>query len=306
MTRNGEKLDTLLTAYEQFNAGLGELLRGSQHIGMWRAGEAALAAWETSGLGAGYRHAEGPTYRAVTEGLGYAAALATLPARQAKQDRWGIEDVERLDSLALKGSRVTLRYQKGRQQFMLQLTAPQLDVAAQEALAVALCDADSLERLARGRAPAWLNENAYGLIPTWESCKLQTDARARDIVETGARFLCRALASYPAYLLILRGVKAEPLLNRFLQGAVEGFRREVAQARAGLPGTSAGYWAAPPLPVLPLPHTVPTDGGPGEHLPPVRFWNRPEDNRMFTDAVQRLYKNVPRKLMRMTTPRRPW
>ncbi|MBL8096071.1 MAG: hypothetical protein JNL73_17990 [Anaerolineales bacterium] len=49
MSRTAEKVDALLTAYEQFNAGLGELLRGSQHIGMWRAGEPPLAAWETSG-----------------------------------------------------------------------------------------------------------------------------------------------------------------------------------------------------------------------------------------------------------------
>ncbi len=306
MSRTAEKVDALLTAYEQFNAGLGELLRGSQHIGMWRAGEAALAAWETSGLGAGYRHAEGPTYRAIVEYLGYSTALADLPARQTRQDRWGIEDVERLDSLVLKGPRITLKYQKGRQQFTLQVMAPQLGPEAMDGVAATLADAESLERLARGRAPLWLAENEHGLIPDWASCKIQTDARARDIVETGARFLCRALASYPAYLLILRGVKAEPLLGRFLQAAVETYQRDVLAARSGLPATAAGFWDGPTLPTLPLPHTVPTEGGPGEHLPPVRFWTKPEDNRMFTEAVQRLYKNVPRKLVRMSTPRRGW
>ena len=306
MSRNGERLDALLTAYEQYNAGLGELLRGSQHIGMWRAGEASLAAWETSGLGAGYRHGESPAYRTISDGLGYATALAALPARPPKQDRWGIEDVERLDSLTLKGPRITLRYQKGRQQFMLQLAAPPLAADAVDGLSAALCDVDTLERLARGRAPLWLTENAFGLVPAWEACKVQTDARARDIVETGARFLSRALASYPAYLLILRGVKADPLLTRFLQSQVEVYQRDVAAARASLPATASGFWRAVELPQLPLPHTVATESGPGEHLPPVRFWTKPEDNRMFTEAVQRLYKNVPRKLVRMTTPRRVW
>lgn len=306
MSRQSERVDALLLAYEQFNAGLGELLRSSQHIGMWRAGEASLAAWETSGLGAGYRHAEGPVYRTVVQALGYESALASLPARPARQDRWGVEDVERLDSLALKGSRLTLRYQKGRQQFTLTLTAPPLSAEATESLADALADPETLERLARGRAPLWYNDNAFGLIPNWEACKVQTDARARDIVETGARFLCRALASYPAYLLILRGVKAEPQLIRFLQAEVEMYQRDVSEARASLPATASGFWASPELPVLPLPHTVAAEGGPGEHLPPVRFWSKPEDNRLFTEAVQRLYKNVPRKLVRLTTPRRTW
>lgn len=306
MSRTTERVDALLLAYEQFNAGLGELLRSSQHIGMWRAGEASLAAWETSGLGAGYRHAEGPVYRMIVHSLGYESAITALPARSARQDRWGVEDVERLDALVLKGSRITLRYQKGRQQFTLALTAPPLAAEDADGLAEALLDVDTLERLARGRAPLWLVENGFNLIPSWEACKVQTDARARDIVETGARFLCRALASYPAYLLILRGVKAEPQLIRFLQSAVEGYQRNVSQARAALPTTVSAFWATPSLPELPLPHTVPTDGGPGEHLPPVRFWSKPEDNRLFTEAVQRLYKNVPRKLVRLTTPRRTW
>lgn len=306
MSRNSERVEGLLTAYERFDASLGDLLRNSQHIGMWRAGQASLAAWETSGLGAGYRHAEGPTYRAIVRHLAFSETLTELPARNSRHDRWGMEDVERLDSLALKGSKISLRYQKGRQQFVLQVTAPALAPEPAEALAEALAVAEGLERLARGRAPHWLNDNAFGLIPAWGECKVQTDARARDIVETGARFLCRALASYPAYLLILRGVKADTLLARFLSGAVETYRRDVDQARAGLPGTAEAFWAAPQLPAVPPPHLVPSEGGPGEHLPPVRFWPKPEDNRMFTEAVQRLYKNVPRKLVRMSTPRRSW
>ena len=84
------------------------------------------------------------------------------------------------------------------------------------------------------------------------------------------------------------------------------YQRDVAAARASLPATASGFWRAVELPQLPLPHTVATESGPGEHLPPVRFWTKPEDNRMFTEAVQRFYKNVPRKLVRMTTPRRVW
>lgn len=154
--------------------------------------------------------------------------------RQAKQDRW-VWDVERLNSLALD-RKVALRYQKGRQQFMLQLTAPPLDAGRLRRPWRSRCATRIRWNTWRRQAPGWLNDNAYGLIPTWESCELQTDARARDIVETGARFLCRApLASYPAYLLMLRGVRTKPLLNRFLPGAVDGFRHEVAQARAAYP-----------------------------------------------------------------------
>jgi hypothetical protein len=71
-----------------------------------------------------------------------------------------------------------------------------------------------------------------------------------------------------------------------------------------LPAAPDRFWAAPALPEVPAPHEVPPDPGFGAHLPPANFWPRPEDNQLFAEVVGKVYKNIPRKLARLTAPRR--
>jgi hypothetical protein len=298
------KLDQLLVDYELFDSALGRLLRDSQHISAWRAGKAELAAWETSGLGSPSRFAENATYQIVSQTLGFDAALADAPTRRGAPNRWGWDDVERLDGFRLIGRQATVHFQRGREKYTLTLGAPPLEAEATTELAELLNNADRLERLARGKPLTPRDLVHFGLVPAWSACTVRTDARLREVLETGARFLSRALASFPAYLLIWRGVRAEPVLGDFLRAALERHQEDLAAALAELVPAAEHFWTAPPLPGLPLPQQLSADIGLGAHLPPVDFWPRPEDNAMFNDAVQRLYRSVPRKVQRMVEPRR--
>jgi hypothetical protein len=46
--------------------------------------------------------------------------------------------------------------------------------------------------------------------------------------------------------------------------------------------------------------------GLGAHLPAFAFWPKLEDNELFADVLAKVYKNVARKLSKLTEPRRYW
>jgi hypothetical protein len=138
----------------------------------------------------------------------------------------------------------------------------------------------------------------------WGRCKVSFNSKNKEALELGAKFFCCALTIFPAYLLILRGLSGDKPIRVCVEAEVAQRRADFEAAAAGLPVAPSEFWAAAPLPDMPLPHEVVAGEGLGIHLPPANFWARPEDNRLFMDALLRTYKNIPRKLARLTTPRR--
>ena len=298
----------LLPALELFEPELGDALRTSPRLQTLAAGRAVIQAWEASSL----TYLYGQASQAAAEGLLRALRLpdflhsAVLRREQASRNNyyWTWEFSDRVESVRIEGAQAEIAFVTKRGPQRLRLTLPPLPDARREAALEWLSQPATLVKLGQGTplSPALLDE--LDLVPAWETCKVAASTRSRDVLEVGVHFLARALAVHPVFLLILRGLGGEAALRRCVERELARRQAEFAEAVSRLPAAPEAFWAGPALPEIPAPHEVPPDLGFGAHLPATDFWSRLEDNQLFAEALGKVYKNIPRKLARLTTPRR--
>jgi hypothetical protein len=303
-----DTLESLLAQYELYEPDLGHRLRTSSHVLMLGLGRAQLMAWEAPPLTYLYGNENSATYMALVTGLQFQPPLQTAllkPEQTARYDYyWNRDASERVERVVLEGARLELRYSNRNGRYLLEAEFPLLAEAQREAAYEWLSGSDALRDLARGNPLKPETLSQLNLVPTWAECVVGFSNRTQTVQELGLKFMCRALTVYPAYLLVLRGLGGEAAIRRCIESELQQRQADFNTAAATLPGAPADFWAAPELPTIPLPHEVEPGAGLGAHLPLAAFWPKPEDNALLADVLAKVYKNVPRKLSKLTVPRR--
>jgi hypothetical protein len=299
-------LDDLLAQYEVYEPALGYALRTSLHLQMLGAGRAQMAHWEASGL----YYFSGPAnlraFSALVQTLRPPAAMRAAllkPPSVSQSYYWGWDFTERVEHISVEPSRFELRYSNRKGRYRLEMKTPPLPEAQRATALEWLSQFEAVQALAHGQPRLVEQMTERGLLPSWGECEVGFTSRTAEAAQMGVQFLCRALVIYPAHLLILRGLGGEMILRTFLERQLEQRREAFDAAVRALPANPAEFWAAPELPELPLPHAVVPDPGMGRHLPPADFWVKPADNKLLMDVLAKVYKNVPRKMARLTERR---
>ncbi len=303
-----DTLESLLAQYELYEPELGHKLRTSPHILMLGLGRAQLMAWEAPPLTYLYGAENAATYAALVMGFRFQPPLAAVllkPEQPARYDYYWNRDLsERVERVVLEGARLELRYSNRNGRYLLEVEFPPLAKAQREAAYQWLSRSDTLGELALGNPLKPQTLTQLHLVPAWGECAISFSQRTQTAQELGLRFMCRVLTLYPAYLLVLRGLGGEAAIRRCIETELQQRRADFSAAAATLPASPADFWAAAELPPLPLPHEVEPSAGLGAHLPPVTFWSKPENNALLADGLAKVYKNIPRKLSKLTLPRR--
>lgn len=304
-----DTLESLLAQYELYEPELGRKLRTSAHILVLGLGRAQLMAWEAPPLTYLYGPENLATFTALVTGFRFQPPLAAAllkPQQASRYDYYWNRDIsERVERVLLEGACLELHYSNRNGRYLLQAEFPPLAEAQREAAYQWLSRAETLRDLARGNPlkPETLAE--LGLVPVWSECAVGFSNRSQTVQELGLKFMCRALTLYPAYLLVLRGLGGEVSVRRCVETELRQRQADFDAAAATLPAAPADFWAAPELPAIPLPHEVEPSAGLGAHLPLAAFWPKPEDTALLADTLAKVYKNIPRKLSKLTLPR-PW
>lgn len=303
-----DALDAVLAEYELFEPELGHQLRTSPHVLALGLGRAQLAAWEATALTYLYGEANTATFTHVVKALALPEAVATPLLREQQPTRydyyWNRDLSERVEHIHLEGPRLELRYSNRKGRYLLELVAPPLPPERQADALAWLSGAEALSGIARGQALSPDILAQFDLIPRWRDCQVGVSHRGQPALELGARFVARLLTVFPAYVLVLRGLGGETAIRACIQAELSQRQAEYAAVVGSLPEAPAEFWVAPDLPALPLPHEVEPDPGLGAHLPPAGFWDKLEHNELLADMLAKVYKNIPRKLAKLTQPRR--
>ncbi|MDW8328049.1 MAG: hypothetical protein RMK99_15920, partial [Anaerolineales bacterium] len=296
-----------LARYELYEPDLGHKLRTSAHILVLGLGRAQLMAWEASSLTYLYGEENYATFTALVNGFRFQPPLATALLKPQPTSQyvyyWNRDLSERVERVLLEGARLELHYSNRNGRYLLEAEFPPLPEAQREAAYRWLSRADTLRDLARGTPLKPETLVQLQLVPAWGECKVRFSHRSQTAQELGLKFMCRALTVYPAYLPVLRGLGGEVAIRRCIETELQQREADFAAAAATLPASPAEFWAAPELPAIPLPHEVEPGAGLGAHLPPANFWKKPEDNALLADVLARVYKNIPRKISKLTVPR---
>ncbi|MBL8045508.1 MAG: hypothetical protein JNL09_03150 [Anaerolineales bacterium] len=305
-----ETLDAFLARYELFEPELGHLLRTSEQAAALSSGRVQLSAWQCSALGhAPHTEPSLRTFRAIVESFHFPEALRVALLRDEQPDRyfyyWNTDIYERVESLIINSSTLELRFSNRKGRYLLEVKVPHLDAPAREATQQWLQSLAHLENIARAAPlpPDALRHLA--LVPPWGECTARITNKTGPVLELGIKFLCRALTLNPAYIFVLRGLSGETSLRVAVESELNRSQADFEQVAAQLPNTSQAFWAASALPSLPLPHEVPTAPGLGAHLPIANFWPKAEDNAILAETLGKVYKNIPRKLAKLTQPIAP-
>ena len=303
-----DTLESLLAQYELYEPELGQHMRHSPHLLALGLGRLQLSAYEAMPLTYMDGGAQLKTYQHIVQNFGLPDAVRAALQKQDQPDRynyyWHHDHHERVESVQLNGSFIKLRYGNRSGRYLLEVDVPPLSKPQREAALAWLSRAAALGDIARGLPLKPEDIHTLSLLSAWDECKVGCSSRGREGLELGVKFLCRALTVFPAYLLILRGLGGIESIRRCIETELGQRQAEFEAAASALPGAPVEFWRGAPLPDLPLPHEVTPGEGLGVHLPPANFWPKPEDNRLFMDALARTYKNIPRKLARLTQPRR--
>mgnify|MGYP001165870868 CR=1 FL=1 len=296
----------LLPELELYEPELGEALRNSPRLKTLAAGRAQLQAWEASSLTYLYGQANQAAAEGALRALQLPETLFNALMRREQSSRhnyyWTWDFNDRVESVWVAGAQMEIAFVAKRGPQRLRVTFPPLTDSQRERALEWLSLPETLLGLAEGRPlpPARLNQ----LVPAWEACEVAASARTREVLETGVQFLVRALVVHPVFLLITRGLGGDAALSRCVERELVRRRKEFEQASADLPPAPEAFWAAAPLPQVIAPHAAPADLVFGAHLPAADFWSRPEDNQLLAEVIGKVYKNIPRKLARLTAPRR--
>lgn len=305
-----EALDTFLARYELYEPDLGNLLRTSEQIAALSAGRLQLSAWQCSAL-AHTPHTEPGrrAFRAVVESFHFPEALRTALLRDEQPDRyfyyWNTDIYERVESLIINGPTLELRFSNRKGRYLLEVKVPPLGVPARETAREWLQQLPHLGEVARATPLRPETIVDLNLVPAWGECTARITNKTGPVLELGIKFLCRALTLNPAYIFVLRGLSGEADLRAAVESELRRSQADFEQAATQLPSAPQAFWAATELPKLPLPHEVPLGPGLGVHLPVANFWPKAEDNAILAETLAKVYKNIPRKLVKLTQPITP-
>jgi hypothetical protein len=299
-----------LAQFELYEPELGQWLRTSPHIQMLERGRAQLASWESTSLTYLYSPDNSAAFTALIRALRLPETLSAGLMRRDQGTRydyyWSTDPIERVEYVRLEGRELEIAYVNRRGRNRLRLSAAPLDSARRKAALDWLSRPETLGQIAQGLPLDMAAAAELGLIPAWDTLQVAATARAREALETGVQFACRALVVYPAFLPTLRELWGEAAIRRCVVAELTRRQAGFEAVRRALPAQAADFWARPQLPDLPAPHLVPPGPGLGTHLAPPRFWPRTEDNQLFADALTKVYKNIPRKLGKLTEARRSY
>ncbi len=300
-------LETLLAQFELYEPEIGREFRFSPHLLMLGLGRSELTAWEASALNYFY----GPVNTAAFESFTTAIRLppkvesALLKSITANTGVWwqpGVASYERIERIRVAGGEFELRYADKNGHHQMRVLAPVLNEPQRQAVMEWLITSPDLpmRALARGITLDKMALRRLGLIPAWEELEISLSSKAQTVLDLGVKFLCRALVIYPAHLLLWRGLGGESVIREFVEGRLRRRTQDFEAAAATLPADPAEFWAPPTMPDIPAPADVIPDPGLSQHLPPARLWPKPEENQIFMDVLAKVYKNVPKKVVKLT------
>lgn len=304
-------LETLLAQFELHEPELGREFRSSPHLLMLGLGRNELTAWEATQLNYFYGPTNAAHFEFFLSTLRPPSALATKAAQpsSAMPGQWWQPSgatYERIERIRVSPAEYELRYANRNGHYQLRLLAvPPTDeqrAAIEHSLVVA--PDQPLRMLARGLPLPRPLQQTWNLIPAWEALTISASTKTPEALALGVRFLCRALTLYPAHLLLWRGVNGEGVIRAFVENRLHQRQAEFQRVTATLPTSPAEFWAAPALPDVPPLHLLKPDAGLSAHLPLPALWPKTEDNRLFLEAVHKVYKNVPKKVMKLSQPKR--
>lgn len=305
-----EFMKAALDRFELYESQIAREYRSSPHIAMLAAGHHELAVWEASSL----EYFSGPSnadaFLAFVDALNPPAAIRSAMDKAAHQSRttywWGPGHAyERVESLRLKNGEAVIRCGNRNGRYLLRMAASPFDGGKRERAVQWLIESEDrpLHSIARGFPLERTALSDLGLMPAWDDLRVSSSSKSATAIALGVKILCRALVRYPAYVLIWRGLGGQELVRQSVERRLEEYQREFEQAAAGLPQTASEFWAAPELPPISPPEAIVPDPGHGAHLPPAHFWAKDEENKAFNDALARMYRNVPKKVVKLVERR---
>lgn len=302
---NTSSLQTLLTEFEAEEPELGREFRSSPHLIMFGTGKSEINSWEAWPINHLASQLHILAYNFFVEEFNLPAKLAAPLMREERPpvNYYSTYNREVVERIRLQGPKFEIYYSGlNGGHYYLQAIAPALPEAGRQAAVDWLMHPKQspLRALARGAALDPSALRAVGVIPDWETVTVSTTGKSQPMTELGIKFFFRALAVYPAYLLIWRGLGGEAIVRGYWEGLRAKRRRDFEAAAAELPASPADFWAAPSLPTLPDPQHLQPDPGLGAYLPRITFWPKPEQNTVFMETLAKVYKNIPRKAAKGT------
>jgi|GEM_PF-1532851 len=312
-----KNLENDLERFELYDPDLGGVLRRSAHIRMLSLGRSELNSWEASMLNYFYGTAHTiPTFNFFVTELDLPQKLQAEALKSSTshmgQNYWGSygQAYDRLVNLELAGFNLDLHCSNQRDYYQLRLTAPPLTEVHRQAALDWLRQATTLAALARGEPFKQSDLKALKLIPVWDELTIATSSKkAQAALMLGVKFLCRAFAAYPAYLLIWRGLGGEEVIRQFIEAQLDQRQKDFQAVAEQLPSDPQAFWATPELPTLPMEPLIGStknapDSGLVKHLPTPTLWPKEEENELFIEVLTRIYKNIPKKIAKLINAER--
>lgn len=304
-------LETLLTQFELHEPELGREFRASPHVLMLGLGRNEQTAWEASQLNYFYGPANAAQFEFLLTHLRPPAPLATKAAQTSlpMPNQWwqtSMATPDRIERIRVVPGEYELRYANKNGHYQMRLIPTPFTDDERAAMEQALATSPDLplRALARGGPLPRALQTTWNLMPAWETLTVSASTKTPDTLALGVRFLCRALTLYPAHVLLWRGLNGEAIIRTFVENRLAQRQAEFQQAIAGLPASPAEFWATPTLPDIPAPHTLKPDPGLSAHLPLPTLWPKVEENQLFLETVRKAYKNVPKKVLKLSQPKR--
>ena len=304
-------LETLLSQFELHEPEMGSEFRSSPHLMMFGLGRNELTAWEATQLNYFYGPANAAHFEFFLKALNPPPSLAGKAAQApiSKPSQWwqsSLATYERIERIRVTPAEYELRYANKNGHYLLRLITVPSGVSQRAAVERDLATASDmpLRALVRGVPLPRHFYESWKLIPPWEALTVSASTKTPDTLALGVRFFCRALTLYPAHLLLWLGLNGEGVIRTFVETRLHERQAEFQRVTATLPTSPAEFWAAPTLPDIPLSHLLTPEAGLSVHLAMPTLGPKGEENQLFLDTVQKVYKNLPKKVMKLTQPKR--
>jgi hypothetical protein len=301
-------LEQLLDEFTLYEPDLGRELRESPHLRMFGAGRAEIDRFHALSM----QHVTLPAQVAAYQF--YAAELQMPPRMHAEVVRSSTQTTARgpaitmsshvaVSGLVVTPSVLEIEFVDFYRTSRLRAFTPQLPVTARAQAEAWLAEAETLVTLADGNPLDPDRVRALGLLPAWDALELTGEPSGEPALIAGAKILCVALALRPELLPIWRGLDGRAVVQRFVE--VWRARRvaDFAAAAATLAADPAVFWSAPELPAAPPLDSVAAGAGLGAQLTPPPFWPEHEEGELFAEAATQVYRNVPRRVLKLADPR---
>ncbi|MBI3760946.1 MAG: hypothetical protein HY260_03670 [Chloroflexi bacterium] len=297
-------LEESLIQLEAHEPELAREFRASLHLMMLGLGRNELNQWDAWPLSFLSSGAQSAAFDYLLSAINPPASLKAAIVKSAQatpaQYYWHDRAIGgRVEHVRLAETIFEINYGDGSDRHRLRLIAPALAEPQKQGATEWLSQEATLRAIAKGAPLREADLRRLGLVPAWDSVIFFGSSSSQAALALGLTFFFRALAIYPAYLLIWRGLGGPQAIGEFVEQLAARKQRDFEAAIADLPSDPETFWAAPELPALPALQAVVPEAGLGAHLPPPDFWPTPEENKIFAEAMAKVYKNAPKKLFKI-------